>query len=269
MKRKPMTNSLQTVSRAVALLRCFEGGARTLSLGQLTQIMGLNKVNVLRLAQSLTEEGLLDKNPKDGRYSISYGVLALARQLFNPDDLIARAMPILERAQAATQETVTLNLREGTEAVIIHEIVSHKPIKYSLGVGYRADLRLGGVGLAILSALGDEEVARVLSTRAPKFASGGAATRSFIEEELAVVRTNGCAETTGQRELDATGHAAPFTGPDGNVLGAVGVLLPSSRNRDEVHRQRCRKAVLEAGRALTALLASGRASEISTQEGAS
>ena len=58
MKEKEQgTNILQTVSRAVAVLRCFEGGTQVLSLSELTKRMGLNKVTVFRLAATLVHEG--------------------------------------------------------------------------------------------------------------------------------------------------------------------------------------------------------------------
>lgn len=251
--------TLQTVSRAVAVLRCFEEGAARLSLAELTRRMQLNKVTVLRLATTLETEGLLSKDPATGVYSISYGLLSLGRALLDPAGLIAQAQPVVNSVQEMTVESAMINIRDGRHAVVVYEVLSPHPVRYALGVGYRADLRFGAASLSILAFLASNECEALLAEPIPARADGSMATAKGIRAALDKVRRNGFATTDGQRVPDATGFAAPFFGPGGRVSGSLSVVMPASRAREKSHRKRCVEAVCDAAHELTRTLGGDRA----------
>ncbi|MGI9385227.1 MAG: IclR family transcriptional regulator [Methyloligellaceae bacterium] len=257
-EHKESGNTLQTVSRAIALLRCFEEGTLTLSLAELTRRMGLNKVTVFRLAATLETEGLLNKDPDTGAYSISFNLLSLGRAMLNPAGLITQAQPIVKAAQEATDETAIVNLRERRHAVVVHEILSPQPVRYSLGVGFRADLRFGAASLAILAFLETGEIDTILDEPIPRLADGSRVSAEHLRVALDEVRNNGFATTDSQRVRDAAGFAAPFFGADGAVIGSLSVVMPVSRSREENHSKLCAKTVRRAARDLTARLGGDR-----------
>jgi len=256
---KEFGSNLQTVSRAVAVLRCFEEGALTLSLAELTRRLGLNKATVFRLATTLENEGLLNKDPATSAYSVSWGLLALGRALLNPAGLTALAQPVIKAAQEATGETAILNLREGDHAVVVREIMSPQAVRYALGVGYRADLRLGAASLAILAFLPGREAERLLDDPIPPLADGSQVTAEQVRAKLPQVRADGYCTTDSQRERDAAGFAAPFFGADGAVVGSLSVVMPVSRAREAAHRQLCADTVRASARELTTRLGGDRA----------
>lgn len=256
---KDVGATLQTVSRAVAVLRCFEEGAARLSLAELTRRMQLNKVTVLRLATTLETEGLLNKDPATGAYSISFGLLSLGRALLDPAGLIARAQPIVNSVQEVTAESAMINIRDGQHAVVVYEVLSPHPVRYALGVGYRADLRFGAASLSILAFLAANECEALLAEPIPTRADGSVATAAEIRAALDKVHRDGFATTDGQRVPDATGFAAPFFGPGGSVSGSLSVVMPASRAREESHRKHCAEAVCDAARELTKTLDGDRA----------
>lgn len=256
---KDIGATLQTVSRAVAMLRCFEEGAARLSLAELTRRMQLNKVTVLRLATTLEAEGLLHKDPATGVYSISFGLLSLGRALLDPAGLIAQAQPIVNSIQDATAESAMINIRDGQHAVVVYEVLSPHPVRYALGVGYRADLRFGAASLSILAFLAHDECEALLAQPIPPRADGSVATAADVRAALDTVHRDGFATTDGQRVPDATGFAAPFFGPDGRVSGSLSVVMPASRARDKTHRNRCAEAVCDAAHELTKTLGGDRA----------
>jgi DNA-binding IclR family transcriptional regulator len=257
-KKEELGGTLQTVSRAVAVLRCFDEGATSLTLAELTRRTGLNKVTTFRLAETLVAEGLVNKDPRTGVYSISYGLISIGRALLDPSGLITRAQPIVQAARDATGETAVINLREGREAVVVSEIHSPQPVRYSLGLGYRADLRIGAAGWAVLSQIPEREVEELLAAPHVERADGSQLTPEFIRTGLAEVRRQGFATTESQRVTDASGYAAPFLGPDGAVMGSIAVIMPSSRNRDPKQRRLYAETVCHAAGELSTILGSGR-----------
>ena len=245
---------MQTISRAVALLKCFEGGARSLGLSELVRLMGLNKVTVHRLAQSLVSEGLLKKHPGTLRYSISYGLLELGRELLNPRGVIPIAHPILARVAEMTEETVMLNLRDGDKAVIVDEIVSKHPIHYSIGTGFSADLRLGAAGNAILAAMPEAEVEELLTRPEPKRQSGLEYTSEEMRDLLRTIRAHGFARSVAHRVSGAVGFASAFFGPEGDVMGAIALVHPDNRHPDSEQQDAFAQAVIEAAAEVTEAL---------------
>jgi len=245
---------MQTISRAILLLRCFEEGADSIPLAELTRRAGLNKVTTYRLAEALVKEGLLNKSADSSFYSISYGLISLGRALLDPLGLISSAQPILKAVQEATGETAIINLREGQYAVVLGEILSPQPVRFSLGLGYRVDLRVGAAGWAILSKMQDWEVRDILESSAVLHADGSTMQVSEIEAGLSQTSERGFAMTNSQRVRDAAGYAAPFLGPGGVVAGSLAVIMPSSRNKKAERQELFINTICRAASDLTSLL---------------
>jgi IclR family KDG regulon transcriptional repressor len=249
---------VQTVSRAILLLRCLEEGRISLSLAELTRRTGLNKSTVYRLAETLLAEGVLDKNSDTAVYSISYGLISLGRALLDPSGLSSRVQPILREIQQATDETAMINLRDGLQAVVISEVLSPQLVRYSLGTGFRADLRVGAAGWAILAEMIEAEVEAILAKPLSGFSEGVTFPADEIRSELESVRKRGYANTQDQRVPDAAGYAAAFYGPDGSVLGSVAVIMPSSRNQTKVRKKLFSDTILRAAKDISSMMGASR-----------
>lgn len=248
------TGGLQTVSRAALVLRCFDEGRTVLTLAELTRRTELNKATTFRLAETLVAEGLLDKDPDSGVYSVSFGLLTLGRALLDPDGLATRAQPILARAAQTSGETAILSIRRGDEAVVLAEVPSFEPVRYTLGVGYRADLRVGAAGLAILSHLPDVEAREITSAQQAHTVSGTEIGEAQLLKGIATTRANGYATTEGQRLKDAAGYAAPLFGVTGQVIGSIGVIMPAHRNQDPTVQARFASCAMKAAQQLNGML---------------
>lgn len=239
---------LQTVSRAVSVLRCFDEGQSSLSLAELTKRAGLNKATVFRLAETLTAEGLLQKDEDRGCYSISFGLVSLGRALLDPDGLGTYAEPILDTASRETGETAILHVKRRHEAAVIVEIPSPEPVRYTLGVGFRADLRVGAAGLAILAHMPEGESRAIIDGPQVRTVSGAEIGVRELRDGIRETRERGYATTTGQRLKDAAGYAAPLFGQSGQVIGSIGVIMPAHRNQIPERQAVFARTVIKAAR---------------------
>jgi DNA-binding IclR family transcriptional regulator len=250
------TGTLQTVSRAVAVLRCFEGGSKILSLAELTRLMGLNKVTVFRLASTLVHEGLLKQDPATAAFSVSYGLISLGRALLDPEGLTSLARPALLKARNITGETINLNVREGWESVIVEAVHSKMPIRFVLEAGSRFTLNLGAASLAILSSMPELEIDKMLSEQRMDVPAGSESVDvKVLRKRIRAVQKQGFANTKGERFKGAFGVAVPFFDPAGTVLGAVSAIGPAVRGDDKKHSELCIKATQEAAQYITNALA--------------
>lgn len=239
---------LQTVSRAVALLRCFEGGALDLSLSELTERLGLNKITVYRLAATLEREGLLTIDHDTRRYSISFGILGLAQHLFGGLALQECALSAMTEARDETGETLGLMVREGWEQVVIQVLPSPQPVRYVFEVASRGPIFNGAAGQAILAHLPIEDVQRLVAEAglAPQTDNSIASTGQLYEK-LESIREQGFGVSFGERIPDTAATAAPVFGAGGEVKAALSILMPLSRATDR-HIEECAGAAVKAAR---------------------
>lgn len=238
--------TLQTVSRAVAVLRCFEGGSLDLSLKELTNRMSLNKVTVLRLARTLVKEGLLVHDSRTGLYRLSFGCIGLARKLLDRDGLSNCALPFMEKVRMRTNETVCLIVREENDRVTTHTLPSFQPFRFVLEVGDRRPVHLGAAGQCLISELPSDELDIIMKRASESPGSNNyGISEEKARERLQGVRQKGWAIGRSEWSAEAAGAAAPIKGPDGSVRGAISVVLPVSRASDE-HMENCARIAKEA-----------------------
>jgi DNA-binding IclR family transcriptional regulator len=242
---------LQTVSRAAAMLRAFEGGTTQLTLTELAETLGFGKVNTLRLARTLVHEGLLVHEPRSRRYALSVGCLALCRGLLDRNGLVETAHTYLERARDATGETACLMVREGWHRVVIDMVPSKLPVRYVLDIGDRRAVYLGAAGQCLLTGL-DEEDWRQLAAHLQEEKKAGRVqiTMEVIQERLQLLRERGWAMGRGEWAAEAAGAAAPIRDAKGKVVAAITMAAPLTRASD-AHMEMCGRMALAAAESIS------------------
>ncbi|USG62484.1 IclR family transcriptional regulator [Sneathiella marina] len=247
--------TLQTVSRAVRVLRCFDGGSLDLSLKELTERMALNKVTVLRLARTLVMEGLLVHDSRTGLYRLSFGCIGLARKLVNRDGLFECALTYMEEVRQNTNETVCLIVREELDRVTTHSLPSFQQVRFVLEVGDRRPVYMGAAGQCLISELSESELETIFAQADDRPGQEyKAVSKAEALDRLALVRKRGWAIGRGEWSSEAAGAAAPIHGSDGTVRGAISVVMPITRAADE-YMENCartaKKAALQISKELS------------------
>jgi DNA-binding IclR family transcriptional regulator len=150
----------QSIQRAFSLLREIAGrnraGAR---LSELAAATGLRRSTTHRIAQSLVAERMVMQDADTRRYFLGPMAYELGLAAAPRFDLRERCQEALTRIAEKTGDTVFLTARSGFDAVCIDRREGNFPIKaFTLEVGGRRPLGVGGGSLAILSGLPDEEM---------------------------------------------------------------------------------------------------------------
>ena len=249
------TQILQTVSRAIAMLRAFDGGTAELTLKELSARLGLEKVNTLRLARTLLHEGLLTHDPQSRRYALSLGCLALFRGLLGRNELIESARRHLEHARDATGETACLMVREGWHRVAVDSIPSKHSVRYVLEIGDRRPLHMGAAGMCLLSGL-DEAAWEELMARLNAEAEERPVQRRplTIQERLQRLRDQGWVTVQGEWAAEAAGAAAPIHDAQRKVVAAVSIVVPLTRASD-THMETCGRMAMATAQSISSELA--------------
>jgi DNA-binding IclR family transcriptional regulator len=164
----------QSIERALTLLREIaahnRGGSRLLDLATRT---GLQRPTVHRMLKCLASESMVQQDPDTHRYFLGAMVFELGLTATPRFNLRETCHPALTRIAEATGDTVFLTQRSGLDSVCLDRREGAFPIKtFTLEIGMRRPLGVGTGSLAILSALPEDEIHKVVganSVRLPEY----------------------------------------------------------------------------------------------------
>lgn len=219
----------QTVMRALNIVDCFTLERPELGVREVARRVGLASSTAGRLLGTLQSAGVLTQTPRR-TYMLGPRVLAWAGLYTGVLDVRATARPVLDRLRRATRETVTLYVQDGRERVCVERLEGPENIRAVVRLGERMPLYAGAGGKAMLAFLPDEArealLDRLVLTRITRRT---VRSRAKLERELAVIRRQGYAATSGERFENASAVAAPVFDATGALVAVVNVSGPSER----------------------------------------
>jgi DNA-binding IclR family transcriptional regulator len=153
------------VARAGVLLRAVSASEPAgASTTELAKAAGLARPTAHRLLSSLADEGLIDRDPKSGRWSLGPELYLLGAGAAIRYDITEQARDVVTRLARETGESAFLSARRGDETVCVLSEEGSFPVRsHVLHVGIRFPLGVASAGLAILSHLPPREVEEYFS----------------------------------------------------------------------------------------------------------
>lgn len=223
-------SGLQSVSRAIRSLELI-AEAGELGVTELGRRLGVHKATASRLAATLAERGLVERDPSTERYRLGFGLIRLAGASMAGLDLVSSARPILEDLAERVRETVTVAVLAGDEAVSIDQVTGTRSIVSVSWVGKRTPLHTTSTGKVLLAFMDDVERDRFLQRRLERSTRRSIVDPAQLRSQLADVRRRGYAQTLEELEEGLNAVAAPIRQADGRVMAALSVSGPAFRMR--------------------------------------
>ena len=222
--------NLQSLDRAIALLRAAADSEAGLRLTELATAVGLSKSTTHRIVSALVEHRLLRQATDTRLYapgSELYRLSVSTRRHFSLVDLVS---PSLERLAATTGDTVLFSIVDGRDALCLALRTGGFPIRtLTLAVGERRPLGVGAASLALLAALPTDESGAIVEEEAARLPRYPAYTADALARWVRQTRRNGYALNRERvvPGMSAVGLAVP--GREGRPLGALSVAAITSR----------------------------------------
>lgn len=221
-RSKQDTLFVGALAKGLRLLRAFDRNHTEMSLTELARQSGLDKSAVQRLANTLTLEGFLVKDPVTRRFRPSHAWLELAYVYYWSDPLVALAMPKLIGLSQRLGETVNMAEISGTDIVYVTRLPCQRTHFAATVAGRRLPALCTSAGRAILSTRPEAEWRQAvadwpLRQMTPRTTMD----RDEIAHEIAETAQRGYGIAQGQMILNEIGVSAPIFGPDGTAHAAV------------------------------------------------
>lgn len=233
------------LDKAVAILQVFSSGERALTPQEIAERTALPLPTVYRLAQALCEHGLL---LKDGtRFRLGMTLLRLGMLVAEGIDVRRQALNHLKWLNAQTGENAELHMRQEETRLVIEVVSSPHNLRPFADVGAPLPLHRGAAGKVLLAWLPQiQREALALASAAHFGDTERFDVRKFLDG-LEQVRAKCWASSQGERSPDVSAIAAPIFDARGEVVGAMTLVAPSARLRQE-ESQRSIPLVREAAR---------------------
>jgi IclR family acetate operon transcriptional repressor len=221
---------VRSVHRALRALELIaeEGELGVTDLGR---GLGVHKATASRLAATLADGGLIERDPVSDRYRLGFGLIRLVGAAMASIDLVRTAHPVLEELADRTRETVNIGVLSGSGVVYVDQVSSAHLVASTNWVGRRTPLHASSSGKVLLAHMPEAErqpvLARPLEAVTPRTATDPAALLRQLEE----VRARGYATIRDELEQGLNAVAAPVRQLSGEVVAALSVSGPSFRVR--------------------------------------
>ncbi|SEG53510.1 IclR family transcriptional regulator [Bosea lathyri] len=222
----------QSVDRALRLLALIgREPASGLPLSEVVVESGLNKPTARRLLLALMRAGLVEQEPQSRHYCLGEEAFVLGVLAARRHGLLELAMESLRRLSEITMDTSFLTIRRETYAVCLHREEGTYPVRtHALQIGDQHPLGVGAGSLALLAALADDDVDRILAANEPALlAHYPGFAPDQLKADIALTREQGFSLNPGRLVASSWGIGAVFRYPDGRVAGAFSLAAIDSR----------------------------------------
>ncbi len=228
------SHNIQSIERAAAIMRSFNELEPELGVTELGQRLHLHKSTVSRILSTLQKEGFVSQNPATGKYRLGVGLISLAGVALGRVDVRAAAYYHLDDLVQQTQESASVSVLDGAEAVIVLNKPSPKPVRYVNWIGRRLPLHCTSSGKILLSGIEADKRFGLLSKPLRRYTDLTITSPQLLDEELGRVVAQGYAVADEEYELGYSAIAAPVYHHEGHVAGAISISGPSFRLPREI-----------------------------------
>lgn len=229
MGAKISNSAVQSIQRAVNILRSFTEAEPELSVTVLSKRLGLHKSTVYRLLVTLESEGLIHQNPETEKYRLGVGLVSLAGVALGRINVRGVAQPHMNTLAELSQETVNLTILDGKECVNIERIASPKPIQYVGWIGRRTPPHATASGQVLLAHLTTAERDAILPEPLTVHTNQTITTRTVLEQVLVQICQQGYAIVHEAYEKEFSAISAPIYNHQRRVIAALSISGPIYR----------------------------------------
>ena len=223
--------TIQSVNRALTILDLFSYARPSLSLGEISQDLGLAKGTTHNLVKTLELRGFLSQDPETRRYSLGSHLLALGTIMAGNLEVNRVAAGVVNQLADETGLISRVSVWD-RDAVLV---TLHAAPKYSESqahrIGPRVEAYCSSLGRAILAFLEPDLLREYLDrVRMVALTPFTITDKEALRIELEATRKRGYALHEQEMVVGRASLAAPIRGRDGQVAASTSL----TGNPDEI-----------------------------------
>lgn len=230
----------RSVDRVLQILAFLHAHGEGIRIGALAKALNAPRSSTYTLVNDLTEAGLLETSPEDGRIFFGKRMYLYGQNYIRENSLAKRARMEVDRLAKQTGETSEFCMLQNGRYTIMHMCPGNRPFRISSAVGLQIPIPWTASGRLLLAGYSRSEIENLIADEDLILPDGR---RIDIDEFIAAIekaRRDGFCLTKGLVDAVTQCLAAPIYGADGNVEATICLVLPVdlSENQTELLRDR-------------------------------
>lgn len=219
---------VQSVARAVGLLKTLAAAGQAMSLSELATSAGLSKPSTFHMLRTLELEGFVSKTAQ-ATYQLDWGLYELGSAVIRSVDLTRVARVHLDHLAERTGEAALLSILDGDSVLYLDRGQAVESFSMVANMGRRSPLHTNASGKVLLAHQPEEFIAEFLSRRLEPRTQATLIDPRELNQSLAAVRLNGYSTCWEEEELGLCSVAVPIWDYTGKVCAAMAIAGPSQR----------------------------------------
>ena len=228
---------MQTVDKALNLLKFFSADRPDIGLSELARLSGLDKAATRRFLVALQKHDFIDQDPASRKYRLGAGFLHLARVREATSPVTALVTPHLQTLMTETGETAHASLLSALRLTTIGVATPNRTTRVHVDPAEPLPIHATASGLACLAYSPPDLLDRVTGEELKAHTDRTIRDPDALIRAVRKTRKNGFAVGEQSFESEVVGIAVPFFDAAGVAEGAIAVAGLASR-MDEALRDR-------------------------------
>lgn len=218
---------IQVLARAAEVLRLLHSNPGGMSQAEIGEQLGLARSTVSRLLMALDAEGLVASQGPRGRYRLGPELVRLAATARRTAWLDIH--PLLVDFSYAIGETVDLSVLERDQAVFVDQVVADNRLRAVSEVGDAFPLHASANGKAMLAAMPEPDVRRILGARLQSLTPNTITDPDELRAEISRIRERDGIAVDCEEQSEGVCAVGAVIGTIDHDLLAVSIPVPTAR----------------------------------------
>lgn len=228
-------DQVQSLIRALTLLnRLAEAREDGITLTDLAQQVGLASSTAHRLLATLEQERYVRFDQETRFWSVGVQAFVTGCAFMKTRNLVSLARPHMRSLMEDSGETVNLATEDEGQAVYLAQVECRQMMRAFARPGSRVPLHCSAVGKALLSAVAEKQLAKILHRHGmPRLTVKTIIAPARLRADLDRARAAGYAVDDEEHAVGLRCIAAPIFDETGEAIAAVSASGPMARIGDE------------------------------------
>ncbi|MFN2312320.1 MAG: IclR family transcriptional regulator [Spirochaetia bacterium] len=237
-KETALPDSVPAVARTMQILEQLSM-ADGIGVNEISRSLALHKSTVFRFLSSLRNLHYVQQDPVTEHYRATIKLFELGARVVQQLEFLPHAKQVMETLAAETDETIHLAVLENDKLVYLHKIESTQTLRVFMKSrpGQTAPLHCTGLGKCLLAFARPDLVDKIGADKAlTGFTPKTRITISALKQDLEQTRLCGYAVDDEEHEPGVSCIATPLIHPDGTVIAALSLSMPTARVTETVKK---------------------------------